>query len=618
VRRLVLHCLLLLVVAGSAATIAAHASTGSSIDLTEAGGAAFPTRAFVIGLPAARRSLTPADVSVTENGAAVTGVTLVPAQLATKQTFGTVLLLDTSDSMAGEPVKGAFAAAQAFAARRAPNQQLAIVTFNDATKVALPFTTSKQQIDAALSARPSIAYGTHIYDAVAQAESLLADAHVQAGSIVVLSDGADTGSTATAASVTATARANHVKLFTIGLRDKRFNGSALLDLAHRGGGEYASASSSTALASLFDQLGERLAREYLLHYQSLVGPDVPVRVHVTVAGVGSAGAAYRTPALPTSVPAPYQASLTSRILGSWIAMLLVAALAAGAVLLLLTALVQPKRSGLPARMAEFVSVPGLQTQERQAKPETPSWVDRLDLQLEIAQIKMSATTLVTMTAAATALAVLILAVAFGSPWWGLLGLLIPFVVREVIARKLARRRLQFAEQLPDSLQVIAAALRAGHSFAGALAVVVERANEPMRTEMQTVVADEQRGIPLESAIDVVVERMQNRDLEQVALVAQLQRDSGGNAAEVVDRVAETIRERFELRRLVKTLTVQGRMSRWIVTALPIGLVVLLTLINPHYLHPLVSNLFGKVLIVFALLLVVSGSFVIKKIVDIKV
>jgi tight adherence protein B len=168
------------------------------------------------------------------------------------------------------------------------------------------------------------------------------------------------------------------------------------------------------------------------------------------------------------------------------------------------------------------------------------------------------------------------------------------------------------------LQVIASALRAGHSFAGALAVVVESSAEPMKSEMQRVVADEQLGIPLTKAIGVVAQRMASRDLEQVALVAELQRESGGNAAEVVDRVAETIRERFELRRLVQTLTVQGRMSRWIVSALPIALLGMIQLLNPHYMHPLVSKTIGQVMLVMAALLIVAGSLVIKKIVDIKI
>jgi tight adherence protein B len=112
--------------------------------------------------------------------------------------------------------------------------------------------------------------------------------------------------------------------------------------------------------------------------------------------------------------------------------------------------------------------------------------------------------------------------------------------------------------------------------------------------------------------------MASRDLEQVALVAELQRSAGSNAAEVIDRVAETIRERFELRRLIKTLTVQGRMSRWIVSALPVSIILILQVINPHYMDPLFRHTSGKIVFGMAVALCVGGSLVIKKIVDIKV
>ncbi len=101
--------------------------------------------------------------------------------------------------------------------------------------------------------------------------------------------------------------------------------------------------------------------------------------------------------------------------------------------------------------------------------------------------------------------------------------------------------------MPDNLQVLASALRAGHSFVGALAVVANDAPEPARSEFQRVVGDEQLGVPIDQALHVVVERMESRELEQVALVAALQRETGGNTAEVLDRVTATIRERFELR-----------------------------------------------------------------------
>ena len=191
--------------------------------------------------------------------------------------------------------------------------------------------------------------------------------------------------------------------------------------------------------------------------------------------------------------------------------------------------------------------------------------------------------------------------------------------RSIVASNGARSGAKpFVEQLPDNLQVLASALRAGHSFVGALAVVVDDAPSRPRSELQRVVADEQLGVPLEDALRDVVERMENRDLEQVALVAALQRETGGNTAEVLDRVTETIRERFELRRLVQTLTAQGRMSRWVrhgAAGRPAA---------DHHGHQpglhaaAVRAPVGRLLLVAAAVLVVGGSLVIKRIVDIKV
>jgi tight adherence protein B len=117
---------------------------------------------------------------------------------------------------------------------------------------------------------------------------------------------------------------------------------------------------------------------------------------------------------------------------------------------------------------------------------------------------------------------------------------------------------------------------------------------------------------------VVVARMDSKDFEQVALVAALQRETGGNTAEVLDRVTETVRDRVALQRMIKTLTAQGRMSRWVVSGLPVALLAAITAINPDYMEPLFVTPLGRGLLLLAAVMVVSGSLVIKRIVDIKV
>jgi tight adherence protein B len=618
---------LILAAAGVAGMLAGTAAgaTPSGVRVVEAKGPAFPTRTYVLTLPSGR-GLTTHDVKVTENGKAVLDPSLVPAARASRKTFGVVLVLDASYSMRGKPLVAAVEAAQAFAAHRNPNEQLGVIEFNRETTISLPLTTNATQIAETLSKPPVITTGTHIYDAVAQAEAMLSSAHIGSGSIVLLSDGADTGSTKTLAQVAGAALGSNTKIYTVGLDDASYKPGTLKALAKAGRGEYAQAKAQ-ALASLFDQLGAQLSNEYLLQYKSLAGPNTPIHVKVSVGGLGTSFTGYRTPALKvtTATPAPYKPSLGSRIWGSVITMLLIALLGAAVIALLVVGLVRPRRSGLPARMAEFVSIRDLQRDNRpiasaagDETPRRPTLWERFEQTLEIADIKAEPEWIVAGTLTLTGLTYLVIYLGTGSPWWALFALVIPYLSREWVIRTLARRRNRFAEQLPDALQVVASALRTGHSFAGALAVVVESASEPMKSEMQRVVADEQLGIPIQDSIGVVAERMASRDVEQLALVAQLQRDAGGDAAEVIDRVAETVRERFDLKRLIQTLTMQGRMSRWIVTALPIVVILAVRLENPHYFHPLVNSLGGKIVVAFAAAWAVAGSFVIKRIVEIEV
>lgn len=614
---------LVIAIALSFAVLVASSGAAASprLGLVEAKGPKFPTRTFVLQL-AGNHRLTAGDVRVTENGNSVVNTTLVPAAKASPKTFGVVLVLDKSWSMHGAPIAAAVNAAQAFANQRNPNERLGLIEFNRNAKTVLALTTAPDKIAQALASIPKLATGTHIFDAVAQAEQMLTKAGVTAGSIVVLSDGADTGSTKTIDQVANTATAFNLRIYTVGLEDTSYDSRTLRDLAQRGHGVYAKAKTKD-LAALFAQLSQNLSNEYLLQYKSLAGPNTLQRVQVQVNGLGTGVAGYRTPAIPehTTAPAPYKPSIADRIWGSWITIIILALFAASVVAFLLIAILQPRRSGLPARMAEFVSIRNLQRdkgQGAQDAPPRPDFWERFEETLEIAEIRIEPEWIVAGTFAVMALTFLLIYAVTGSPWWSLFALVIPYLSREWVVRTLARRRYRFAEQLPDALQVVASALRSGHSFAGALAVVVESASEPMKSEMQRVVADEQLGVPIQDSLGVVATRMASRDVEQLALVAQLQREAGGDAAEVVDRVAETVRERFDLRRLIQTLTMQGRMSRWIVSALPIVVVLAVELENPHYFHPLTSTLGGRIVLGFAAAWAIAGSFVIKKIVEIEV
>lgn len=617
----------LVLLAAAAVSTAASAATFKIVEA----GAPFPNRSFVLA-PAQGVRLASRAVHVSENGRPVAGLTVLPADAAGVARFGTVLVLDASNSMRGRPLVDAVAAARAFADRYGVDEQpLAILAFNRTSRLVLPLTPGKAALDAALKRPPALGEGTHIYDALGTAINVLQKARISAGSIVLLSDGADTGSSATLADVVARASAAHVRVFSVGLRSPAYSAAPLQELASELGGVYSETGSSSQLASIFDALGKQISNQYLVTYLSAAGPRERVRVTVSVHGLGVSTREYVSPPLPAFGTRPFHRSFAYRFWHSTYSMVLVAVLVSLLVAFaVMTLLRQPRSQNLRRRMGEFVSIAQAHPEVRQEAripqavfagaekglARTPWW-DRFQDELEIAEVRTPAVQIVLWTLVGTIVAIWLLATVMDGIF-AVFGLFVPLIARGLLKHKLNRKRDAFADQLPENLQVLASALRSGHSFVGALSVVVDESAEPSKSEFRRVVVDEQLGVPLDSSLDEVARRMDNIDLEQVALVAALQRRTGSNSAEIIDRVAETIRGRFELRRLARTLTAQGRLSRWILTFLPVGLLVLITLLNPGYIHPLLHTGFGHVLLVVCSMMVIAGSLIIKRIVEIKV
>ena len=603
---------------------AAAAAAADQLQLTQVGRLRLPDRGYLVDLPR-HVAISRRDVTVRENGRRVDDLRLMPLE-ESSATVGVVLVIDASDSMRGASFRGALDAARKFVATKNANTKVALVAFNRETEVLLRPTTTASAARAALARPPALAEGTRIYDAVGRALQLLDKARVASGAVVVLSDGVDTGSRLDAAAVADQARQAHARVFTVGLRSRTFDGAALQTLAHETGGSYAEARSSGELRGIYDMLGKRLANEYLLEYRSAAKRGERVHVDVSIVGVGAALVTY-TAGARTGL-GPYHPSLFERFWGSPASMIFIGLigmlLVAGAVV----ALLRTPPSTFMGRLSPYLSM-----EEREEEPQRQllterllqrtetslshtEWWAKFQEELEIARIAIAPAQIVVGTAVATLIAAVILL----SIWGPLLlaAVVVPIGVRGLIKRKLNKIRDEFVSQLPDNLQVLASALRAGHSFTGAFAVVAADAPEPARREFQRVVADEQLGVPLEESLREVARRMDNGDVEQVALLAELQREAGGNMAEVLDTVVETIRDRFDLRRLVKTLTAQGRMARWVLSLLPLFLLVVISLLNPTYMEPLFASTFGRVALLFATGMVVAGSFVIKRIVNIKV
>lgn len=582
----------------------------------------FPERGYVVSVPTSS-ALDAGSVVVRENGVRVAGVRVDPLS-GSGLRYGVVLALDASESMTGGPAAAALAAGRTFLAHRSATEEIGVVAFNGEISVLSGLTKDGGALRRTLETQPPLSYGTRIHDAITRSLALLRDAKLSSGSIVLLSDGADIGSLRTFGQAVAAAKAQQVRVFTVGLRSGAFDAAPLRSLAERTGGTYAEARSAAELDAIYEELGTQLAGEYLVRYRSAARPMSQVDVAIAVAGAGEAATGYVAPT--PSLLAPYHRSPVSRFLlsgGSPLALALFFGVLVCGLLLLLTR--RPKTTVVdrvesfasPSRGARVDSAASVTLRAATRNRYATGWWAELERDLELARMTATAPQVVGIALAGT-FAIFVLALLLSAPLLGLFGLTTPLLARAFVRRKVKAVRQEFADQFPGSLQVLASALRAGHSFNGALGVVVDHAREPARAELARVLQDDRLGVLPEDAIRKLARRMANRDIEQVALLAELQRTSGGNSAEILDTVVGTIRERAEIRRLVNTLTAQGRMARWILTALPVVLTGFLWLVHPDVMANFFRSSNGQIALLVAALMVAAGSLVIQRIVDIDV
>jgi tight adherence protein B len=237
----------------------------------------------------------------------------------------------------------------------------------------------------------------------------------------------------------------------------------------------------------------------------------------------------------------------------------------------------------------------------------------LEDQLELAGIPTPASAMVLRVVIAAALALLvgaILAVARPSLFaWLLPVALAVFVVlgaRFLLERRISKRRARFAEQLDDTLSLVASGLRAGHSLPRAMDAVSQEAESPTAEEFARILNQHRLGRDLGEALQLSADRMRSDDLAWVAQAVAIHREVGGNLSEVLDHVGETIRERSQIRRQVQTLSAEGRISANVLIALPVLIAVVLAVISPSYLTAFFTTPLGWALIAASLVLFTIG------------
>jgi Flp pilus assembly protein TadB len=250
---------------------------------------------------------------------------------------------------------------------------------------------------------------------------------------------------------------------------------------------------------------------------------------------------------------------------------------------------------------------------------SPAAQQRLSARLELAAVArkpaewvlLGACVAVVTAAAVSVLTNVIIGVLVGAlvGWLGMRTLL-SFLIR--------RRRAAFAEQLPDLLQILASSLQSGFSLLQALDASVREAAQPAGGEFARALAEVRLGAGLEDSLETVADRMGSDDLRWTVMAIRIQRGIGGNLAEVLSTTVSTIRERGYLRRHVRALSAEGRLSAYVLVVLPVVVSVFLFVTEPTYMHPLYATHIGQLMLAGAVVLMVAGTALMRQMIKIEV
>ncbi len=559
---------------------------------------------------------------LTENGVPVTGFDAVNLG----QAKSIVLAVDRSRSMHGGALRDATTAASRFVSVKLPGDRIAVVSVARRAVRLTGFSPSRLDVDAALgSLELDRKEGTALYDAIVLSSEALEAESLGGRVLILLTDGQEVTSNATLAEAIDTARTAKVAVYPIAIESSSFRPGPLKQLARETGGRYTAVSSSESLSAIYASIARELQRTWQLSYVTSARPGEPIQLAAGKAR-GEAvvpGDSTATTSGDSRVPGPLFH------VGPLLMALLVGACVAGGAIFLMRA---PLGAGLRRRIAPHL---GERTKKRSRGPvedrfatasmimqATERVLGHLKLWhsvhklLERADVPLKTVELGYISLG-TGLVLGIVAAIAGTP--GILVLLALAVGCALpvgfVWFKAKRRLAEIDAQLPDILITLAASLKAGHSFRQAIQAVVDEGQPPASKEFKRVLTETRLGRPMDDALTEMAERLGSKNLSFVVTAVTIQRQVGGSLAGIFDMVADTVRQRQQFQRKIRSLTAMGRMSAYVLLGLPIFLAVVLSLLNPEYMSPLYHTRTGHTLIVVGSVMMVFGTLVLKKIVS---
>jgi tight adherence protein B len=552
----------------------------------------------------------------------------------------TILAIDTSDSMKGPRFAAATAAATSFLGSLPEDVNVGIVTFDAEVRTDLKPTTDRDAARAVID-KLSLARGTRLYDGVLTA--IKESGTDGQRSVLVLSDGANTNKTPLA-DVTKALTDSDLRLDAVALDQHGDDLGPLQSLATAGKGALIPADSA-ALAQAFNAEAASLARQILVTGQvpaSVKGTEAQVSVTLPTGSSALSASTYAEVRTAGATKAPEIAEAAKSIqLPRPVLYGGLAAFGLGIMVLFATAIsaaggdrgersVEQRINAFGSGAVAVRDKAGSSTSSfnlDEVRDATATMLHRsksLEARIEArlagagSSLKPAEWVLIHAVIAIIAgLAGLLLG--NGSVFLLLVGVVVGLALPWLyLGRRKKKRVAAFNTGLADTLQLISGSLSAGMSLGQALDSVVNEGTEPIAGEFRRVLIETRLGVPLEAALEGISHRIESADFEWVVMAIRIQREVGGNLAELLLTVASTLRERDYLRRQVKSLSAEGLLSAYILIGLPIGVAIFLVAFRGEYIRPLYTTGIGFLLIAAAVVLLSMAAWLMKKIVTVEV
>ncbi len=598
------------------------------------------------------------NLTVTENGRKQE---ILKVEAIGVKPMTVVLAIDTSGSMAGQPIAAAKAAAKAFIQSMKPEHQLAIVRFDTTPAVVTLPTSDKNQLNAAIDGLDASTGDTAMYDGVVAALELCAKSGTSQQNIIVMSDGADNKSTQTLENVLNRAKQQGVAIFGVGLVSPDYSASALQTITSDSNGKLVTTSDPQTLSSLYKSLAAELNQQYWIEYVSKAGPETKnLAIKVT------AMIDMERVTLGYKIPNPFYNSTaaelsrsndkiaSSRILSEVAAvpfwfpiMLLLLFVSVLAFVFSSLSVFVKSRNPVKKALTPYEKVKNNRRTipiKRYDQKTTNKMSTEDERRLLQEAIKMTNSLAARRGLIET---IQILLIRAGIPLKPAefiffhvvtvvgISLVTQFVLRNmvvtiaVIALVTAlpliyvyyvgnRRRKALHDQLPDLLMIISGSLKAGYGLLQAFRVASEEMSPPASLELKKVLAEANLGLPIEQALDAMAARLASETLTWVVAAIKMHIETGGNLAEILESIAATARERDRIDRQIEVLTAEGKLSAVILFILPIAITGIMFVLNPSYVALLFTTTAGLVMVGVAVLLMLIGAVWFSKVVSIEV